>query len=167
MKDTGTSADKSTEYASYYILNREYFSECFDESADTKITLKTFRFAVLFMAGAAALFIMESEPYAAWFVLCLSGVELLSIRYKRGWWITRQMFSRAAGSKVNIRIDNQGIFTDSVHHQKSMPWSEITEIKSTEKGFVIKNNGGNHYLSKSGLDEFFLAMLIKKSTELE
>lgn len=154
--------DTSTSYSSYYILNREYFSECFDESANTKTDLRTYRLAILFSIAAAILFTIEAEAYVAWFVLCLSGVELLSIRYRRSWWITRQMFSRAAGSKVNIRIDDQGIFTDSAHHQKCMLWNEITEIKSTEKGFVISHNNGIHYLSRSGLDEGVLTLLAEK-----
>jgi len=154
--------DTSTDHSSYYILNREYFSECFDESANTTTNLKTYRLAILFSLVAAALFTIEAEAYIAWFVLCLSGIELLAIRYKRSWWITRQMFSRAAGSKVNIRIDDQGIFTDSAHHQKSMLWNDITEIRGTEKGFVISHNSGIHYLSRSGLSESILALLAAK-----
>jgi len=157
-----TDTDTSTGHSSYYILNREYFSECFDESANTTNSLKTYRLAILFSLVAGVLFTMESELYVAWFVLCLSGVELLSIRYKRSWWITRQMFSRAAGSKVNIRIDDQGIFTDSAHHQKSMLWNDITEIRNTEKGFVIGHNSGVHYLSRSGLSESILTLLAAK-----
>jgi len=162
MTDTSTSYSSYSSYSSYYILNREYFSECFDESANTKTNLRTYRLALFFSIVAAALFTMEAEAYVAWFVVCLSGVELLAIRYKRSWWITRQMFSRAAGSKVNIRIDDQGIFTDSAHHQKSMLWNDITEIRGTEKGFVISHSSGFHYLSRSGLGESILALLAAK-----
>lgn len=157
-----TDTDVSTDYSSNYTLNREYFTECFDESANTTTSLKTYRLAMLFIIAAGALFIMESEPYVAWFVLCLGGVELLSIRYKRGWWITRQMLSRAAGSKVNIRIDDQGIFTDSTYHQQSILWSDITEIRGTKKGFVLSHNGSTLYLSKTGLNENVLTLLTAK-----
>lgn len=155
MKDT----DHSSDHSSYYILNREYFSECFDQTANTTASFKTYRLAIALAALASALFLMESEVYIAWFLLCLSGVELLSIRYKRGWWITRQMLSRAAGTKVNIRINDQGIFTDSPHYQQSMLWDDITDIKSTERGFMISLDSGSSYLSRSGLDEEFLTLL--------
>lgn len=69
----------------------------------------------------------EAAIYIAWFLLCLSGVELLSIRYKRAWWITRQMVSGAAGSKVGLRIDDEGIFTKSPHHQQSILWKDIID----------------------------------------
>jgi hypothetical protein len=108
---------------------------------------------------------MEIGAYVVWFSLCLSGLELLSIRYKRSWWIARQMLSSAAGSKVNIRIDDQGIFTNSPYHQQAWLWSDITEIKNTEKGFVIIQNSGTSYLSSSGLNGEFTALLTTKTKQ--
>ena len=72
------------------------------------------------------------------------------------------MLSRAAGSRINIRIDDQGIFTDSTHHQQGMTWADITEIKSSDKGFVIIHNGVTNYLSRNGLNEEALALLAAK-----
>ena len=158
MTDTDTSPGDT----SYYILNREYFSECFDESANTAISLKTYRQAIFCIAMAGVFFAMEFEAYIAWFLLCLAGVELLSIRYKRSWWITRQMLSRAAGSKINIRIDEQGIFTNGAYHQQDMLWDDIAEIKSTDKGFIVLYNNATHYLSRLGLNEDALALLSAK-----
>ena len=157
-----TNTNTSNDHSSYYILNREYFSECFDESANTVISLKTFRQAIILFIAAGVFFVIEIGSYLVWFLLCLGCVELLSIRYKRSWWITRQMFSRAAGSKVNIRIDDQGLFTDSAHHKQAILWQDITDIRSTEKGFVVVHNSGTNYLSRSGLDEDILAMVSAK-----
>lgn len=161
-----TDPEINSEHSSYYILNREYFSECYDESANTSTSLSTYRLALFLIITASALFAVESEPYIAWFVLCLSGVELLSIRYKRSWWIARQMLSRAAGTKVNIRVDDQGIFTESRNLQQSMFWNDISEIKCTPKGFVICHEGNTRYLSKSGLDDQTLCLLSNKETPL-
>ena len=160
---TDRDRDTSTDHTNYYILNREYFSECFDESANTATSLKTYRQAILLIIMAGVFFVMEIQAYVAWFLLGLGGVELLSIRYKRSWWIARQMLSRAAGSKVNIRIDDQGIFTDSAYHQQGILWNDITELKNTEKGFVVIHNSGTSYLSSSGLDEDVLALLTAKA----
>ncbi|WP_036229548.1 YcxB family protein [Marinobacterium jannaschii] len=158
-----TDTDTSTNHSSYYILNREYFTECFDQSANTAIGLKAYRKAIILITGASIFFAMDIEVYVAWFLLALGGVELLSIRYKRSWWVARQMLSRAAGSQVSIRIDDQGIFTDNTYHQKSILWNDISEIKSTEKGFIVIHNQGTSYLSKNGLDKFFLDLLAEKS----
>lgn len=159
MKDTDTQSDDS----SNYILNREYFSECFDQTADTTPNPKKYLLAITFAVIAGVMFATETEAYMAWFLICLSAVELLSIRYKRAWWIARQMLSRAAGSKVTIRIDDEGIFTNSSHHQLAMLWDEINAIKSTEKGFVISHDSGNCYVSRSGLDESALTRLSARS----
>lgn len=156
MTDKDKDKDKDT---SCYILNRQYFSECFDESATTATNLKTYRQAIFFIIVAGLFFVMEINAYAVWFLVCLSAVELLSIRYKRSWWITRQMLSRAAGSKVHLRINDQGIFTDSAYHQQGMLWNDIAEIKSTEKGFIVIHNSDTSYLSRSGIDEDGLALL--------
>jgi len=158
MADTNT----STGHTSYYTLNREYFSECFDESANTATSLKTYRQAIFFTFAAGLFFVMEINAYVVWFLICMTGVELLSIRYKRSWWITRQMISRAAGSEISIRIDDHGIFTKGTYHQQDMPWSDIAEIKSTDKGFLILHNSGTSYLSRNGLNENTLALLAAK-----
>ncbi len=158
-----TDTDTSTDHSSHYILNREYFTECFDESASTATGLKAYRKAILLIIGASIFFVMDFDVYVAWFLLALGSVELLSVRYRRSWWVARQMISRAAGSKVSIRINDQGIFTDNTSHQKSILWSDIAEIKSTEKGFIVIHNQGTSYLSKSGLEKDFLDFLAEKS----
>jgi len=158
-----TDKDTSTGHSSDYILNRDYFTECFNESATPATGLKAYRKAILLIIGASIFFVMDFDVYVAWFLLALGSVELLSVRYRRGWWVARQMISRASGSKVSIRIDDQGIFTDNTYHQKSILWNDITEIKSTEKGFIIIHNQGTSYLSKSGLDNDFLDFLAEKS----
>lgn len=158
-----TDTDSSTEHSSSYILNREYFTECFDESAPPAIGLKPYGKAILLTIGSGIFFVAEIHAYVAWFLLALGIVELLSVRFRRGWWVARQMISRAAGTKVSIRVNDQGIFTDNNRHQRSILWSDITEIRSTEKGFLIVHNKGTTYLSKKGLDKDFLDFLADKS----
>ncbi|BBB25940.1 YcxB family protein [Amphritea japonica] len=165
MTDTAhPNSSTSTDQSSYYILNREYFIECFDESANTTLSLKTYRQVIILVILAGVFFAQESDPYIAWFLLALCAVELLSIRYKRGWWVTRQMLSRRAGSRVNIRIDDQGIYSDSAHHQQSILWNDIDELKTTEKGFIVIHKGGTNYLSRKGLDKGYLDLLAEKSS---
>lgn len=158
-----TDTTPRTDHSSHYILNRAYFTECFDESANSPTGLKIYSKAILLILGSCIFFVIDIEVYVAWFLLALGGVELLSIRFRRSWWIARQMLSRASGSKVSIRIDDQGIFTDNTYHQKSILWKDIAAIKSTEKGFIVTHNQGTSYLSKSGLDKDFLDCLAEKS----
>ncbi|ARN75215.1 YcxB family protein [Oceanicoccus sagamiensis] len=152
----------NSDNSSYYVLNREYFSECYDQSAKTDTGLKAYRKALFFFIVAGIFFMQALEAYVAWFLLCLGFVELLSVRYKRSWWIARQMFSRAAGSKVTVQIDDQGIFIHSPHKQQRMLWETINQIKATEKGFLIELNGSTSYLSRIGLDKKALDKLTEK-----
>jgi len=159
-----TDADASTEHNSYYVLNRDYFSECFDESANTTTSVKTYVKAIVLIIMASVIYAMDIEIYVAAFLLCLGVVELLSIRYRRSWWINRQMLGRTAGSKVVVRVTDQGIFTDGTHYKQGIHWGDIDEIKGTEKGFLVKHTtGGTSYLSKSGLDEGALILLTGKA----
>jgi hypothetical protein len=158
-----TDADTSIEQNSYYVLNRDYFSECFDESVNTTTSVKTYVKAIGLIIMASVIYAMDIEIYVAAFLLCLGVVELLSIHYKRSWWINRQMLGRTAGTKVVVRVNDQGIFTDSTHHQQDIHWRDIDEIKGTEKGFLVKNTSGTSYLSKSGLDEDALILLTGKA----
>lgn len=161
-----TDTDSNTEHSSSYILNREYFNECFDETASPSVGLKPYRKALALLIGASIFFVVDIDVAVAWFLLALGTVELLSVRYRRSWWVARQMISRAAGSTVSIRMDDQGIFTDNTYHKRSILWDDVTEIKSTEKGFIIIHNQGTSYLSKSGLDEGFLEFLAEKSNAM-
>ena len=56
-----TDADASTEHCSYYILNRDYFGECFDESANTPPRVKTYGKAIGLMIMAGVIYAMDIE----------------------------------------------------------------------------------------------------------
>lgn len=167
MTDTADhNSSPETDQSSHYILNREYFTECFNESSVTTNSLKKYSKAIILVILACVFFAAEFEVYLTWFLLALGGVELLSIRYKRSWWVARQMLSRRAGSRVNIRIDDQGIYSDSAHHQQSILWNDIDELKTTEKGFIIIHKGGTNYLSRKGLDKDYLDLVTEKSSAM-
>ncbi len=49
---------------------------------------------------------------------------------------------------------------------KASSGDDISEIKRTEKGFIVIHKGGTNYLSRNGLDEDFLALLNEKSSAI-
>ena len=157
-------SSSSTEfhYTSYFVLNRDYFSECFDESAQLVSGPAAYRKAVILFGVGAALFFTEISAYATWFLMALGGVELLSIRFQRSWWIMRQMFSRASGGKVNLTLNEQGITTESHHYQQSINWADLVALEETAKGFVAIHGNGRSYLSKSGLEDIAIDYLQTK-----
>ena len=146
-------------YSSYYMLDRDYFSECFDQSAQPQTGFNAYRKAMLLLGIAACLFVIGIEAYAAWFILALAVLEVFSIRYRRAWWIARQMLSRASGSKVNLYVDAVGISSESTHHKQCIEWADISELLETSKGFVISHSNGRNYVSKSILDDDALGFI--------
>lgn len=150
-----TTAEKQNsqalDYRCEYRLDRDYFTECFDESKPPSKGLHAYRKAALLLITALGLSFTEISPYAFWFLLAMAGVEFLSVRYQRSWWITRQMFSRAAGSQIQLTLSDEGMSTESPLYQQCISWAEITEIDETEHGFIITYTRGRNYLSKQAL----------------
>jgi hypothetical protein len=147
------SEEENTEntHHSDYRLDRDYFSECFDESNQSPSGLIAYRKAGLLFIIAFGLSLTSIDPYAAWFLLAMSTVEYLSVRYQRSWWIARQMFSRAAGSLITLTLDDSGISTASQLSQQHTSWAEVENIEETERGFIITSSKGRSYLSKNSL----------------
>jgi len=142
---------KATRYCSDYRLDRDYFTECFDESNQRKNNLRAYRKAGLLFTVAIGLSFTDINPYASWFLLAMATVEFLSIRYQRSWWIARQMFTRAAGSEIKLTLDAAGINTENPLFQQFITWAEITAIEETERGFIIESSRGRSYLSKKSM----------------
>jgi len=148
------SAKKNTHAQSYlseYRLDRDYFSECFDESKRRENGLSAYRKAGLLFSVAAGLSLTDINPYAPWFFLAMATVEFLSVRYQRSWWIARQMFTRAAGSQIKLTLSDTGISTENPLYQQHIDWSEISSIQETQRGFIIVHPRGRSYLSKQAL----------------
>lgn len=147
------SEEENTEHKhhSEYRLDRNYFSECFDESNQTPSGLIAYRKAGVLLIIAFGLSLTNIDPYAAWFLLAMSTIEYLSVRYQRSWWIARQMLSRAAGSLIALTLDDSGISTTSQLSQQHTSWAEVANIEETERGFIITSPKGRSYLSKNSL----------------
>ncbi|WP_371189658.1 YcxB family protein [Thalassotalea maritima] len=137
-----------------FTLDREHFNECFEQSAMLRdqswrrYTKAIILFALGFLIAAAN--IEKLSGHLGYFFYILAVVEILSVRFARGFWVTRQMFSKASGSDVNISFDDQGIEIYSDYVKKSLPWAEIDKTIMTEKGYIVfEKNGSNSYISRS------------------
>jgi len=136
-------------YTTNFTLDKAHFNECYQESSTLTRDIKTFfKSGVLILFGMILLF-TEVNAYAAWFIVALGVLEALSLYYHQPWWVMRQMMSRASNSGVTVTIDEQGVLNESFYHKGRILWSDLTEIKSTQSGFVFLFKGGKSYLSKS------------------
>ncbi len=141
-------------YTTKYKLDRSHFAETFDESAVEKSVMQRYLKAILLFAiGAIMLIFTEVTAYVSWFFVALGAVEALSVRFRRPWWLTRQMMSRAANSELSMTIDNEGLKTMSAYVKSTILWQDVTRIKQTRQGWLIHHQGGCTYLSNRCLSD--------------
>lgn len=150
----------TTSFSTSFTLDKAHYTECYTQSHSLEPDKHSyFKGCILTGFGLAILF-TPVNPYAAWFVVSLGLLELVSIRYHKPWWVLRQLMSKASGSVVNLTIDEQGILIESFHINNRILWQDVTLIAETDLGFVInftlgktmmgKDIASKSYLSKAG-----------------
>lgn len=94
--------------------------------------------------------LIEQPRVLGYVLIALAILELLHIRFRRAWWLTRQMWGKSANGEVTVTIDERGIVTSNDHTQTALSWSDIERAIETELGLIIVSESGHrHYLSKS------------------
>ena len=139
-------------FTTQFTLSREYLAECFDQSLPYgKGAKPNYLFPVLlFAAGAALLQFTEQPKVASYMLIALAILELLHIRFRRAWWLTRQMWGKGAGSEVQLTVDENGIQTQNADTHTVLLWSDIERVIETDLGLIlVAKSGGRQYLSKS------------------
>jgi len=93
-----------------FILDKAHYGECFDQSVTIETGFKPYYKAmILFAVELALIFIVGANYYGAFFVVALSALEAVSVRYRKAWWLVRQMLSKASNREVTLIVDEQGI----------------------------------------------------------
>ena len=115
----------------------------------------------------AILLFTEINPYGAWFVVGLGALEALSVRFRKPWWLARQMISKAANTELTLTIDENSVSSKSFYVESKISWAEVKKIEQTAKGWLFYHAGGKNYLSGRCLSEsakaFISAQALVKS----
>jgi hypothetical protein len=139
-------------FSTQFTLSRDYLAECFDQSLPYgKSARPNYLFpALLFAAGGGLLFFTEQPKVVGCILIALAALELLHIRFRRAWWLTRQMWGRSADSEVKLTIDVDGIQTQNPFTQTSLLWADVERVIETDLGLIlVTKSGAQQYLSKS------------------
>ncbi|WP_288130520.1 YcxB family protein [Microbulbifer sp.] len=139
-------------FKTQFTLSRDYLAECFDQSLPHGKNAKpNYLFPVLLLAaGVGTLIFTEHSKVLGYMLIALAILELLHIRFRRAWWLARQMWGKSGGSEVALTVDEAGITTKNAHVKTTLLWPDIERIIETELGLiVVAKSGGRHYLSKS------------------
>jgi len=135
-----------------FTLSREYLAECFDQSLPygKNATPNYLLPALLLAAGTGLLFFTEQTKIIGSMLIALAVLELLHTRYRRAWWLTRQMWGRSSGIEVKLTIDEGGIQTQNPYTQTALLWADIERVIETDLGLIlVAKSGAQQYLSKS------------------
>lgn len=167
----------SAPFLTKFTLDKAHYTECYTQSSTLLHNKKTyFKASVLAVFGLIILLFTPVNTYAAWFVIGLGVVEMVSVYYHQPWWVLRQMFSKASGSEVNLTLDEKGVLTESFYHNSRILWSDITEVKVTELGFVLfftlgsgskgKAVSSKSYISRSCLSDEAQSFLLSSVKQI-
>ncbi|MBE0362828.1 hypothetical protein PULV_a0407 [Pseudoalteromonas ulvae UL12] len=145
-----------------FVLDKTYFTECFEQSEiinlapKRKLIFACFVFVIGFLLNT----ISETSKFSAYLLMGIGVLELIAFYYRKPWWVTRQMWSRSANVTVTLIIDEEKIATQSIHHQLSVKWADLTDLIDTPLGLIlVTNNQGRHYLSKKCMNDEALAFI--------
>ena len=151
-----------------FSLSREYLSECFDQSLPYgKSAQPNYLFpALLFAAGAVILFFTEQPKIVGSMFIALAVLELIHIRFRRAWWLTRQTWGKSADSVVRLTIDEDGIQTRNSDTKLALLWADIESVIETELGLIlVTKSGSQQYLSKSLFSDELISKIIARNMD--
>lgn len=144
------------QFSSEFILDREHFSECYDQSALISPP-KNIRYnfiAALLAFGFIIMMFTDQSVAVGLFFIGLAFVEFFSWKYAKAWWISRQMWSKNSGNRITLSIHDEGIKIVSLYQNQDFTWNEVNTIHETPLGIILKlENSGQSYLSKSALSD--------------
>ena len=144
------------EYRNSFVLNKAHFSECFDESArlnesltGKKKGLRYFFMSILTVVGFFIITFSAQDKLFGFFFIGLSFLEFFSFKYKKSWWLTRQMWSKNSGNTISLLFDSIGIKIDSLNIKLKIDWDEIDHVDETPLGYALQlKDKKTHYVSK-------------------
>lgn len=151
-----------------FTLSRDYLAECFDQSLPYGKNAKVnYVFApTLFIAGAGLLFFTEQPKIIGSILIALAVLELIHIRFRRAWWLTRQMWSKSANIEVKLSIDNDAVQTQNPYTKTKLLWGDIERIIETDLGLIlVVKNGAQQYLSKSLFSVELISEILTKNQD--
>ena len=155
-------------FSTQFILSRDYLAECFDQSLPYRKNAKlNYLFpALLFAAGAGLLIFTEQAKVVGSILIALAVLELIHIRFRRAWWLTRQMWGKSSGGEVKLTIDENGIQTQNAYTQTTLLWADVERVIETDLGLIlVAKAGGQQYLSKSLFSVELISKIVARNKD--
>lgn len=157
------------QFSSEFTLDREHFSECYDQSAlinpPKKIRYKFI--GALLTFGFIIMILTDLSVSIGLFFIGLAFVEYFSWKYAKAWWLSRQMWSKNSGNHITLTIDDEAIKIVSLYQNQTFLWREIKVVHEMPEGLILQlENNGQSYLSKRSLNDDVI-QFIKQSVSTQ
>lgn len=143
----------SFSFETTFQLNKAFYHECFEQSANKTAGIKAYTKALVLLILGFATSAIGQLGHLSMFIIVLSIVEAMSVYWQQTWWVWRQLIAKESNSEVSLTIDDEGIKTNTPYHQLTLTWSIIHQITLTEKGCIFHYDKGRYYLSFSHLND--------------
>lgn len=154
-------------YSTSYILDKSHYSETFDESVIIDTSYRPYvKAIVVALIGLVMLYVTDISPYFCWFLIGLGGVEALSVRFQKAWWLGRQIISKAANNEMTLTINSDGVFAKSLYVDGKILWSDIKRIEATKQGWLLHLVKGKTYISNRTLSDQAKAYIESKAEDI-
>ena len=141
-------------YSITYVLDKSHFSETYDESVTVDDSRKPYLKAIVIsMVGMLILYFTDIDAHIAWFIVALGGLDALSVRFQKPWWLARQMISKAANNPLTLTIDDTGVSSKSHYVEGTILWKDISKFEKTSQGWLLYHPGGKAYVSDRIMSE--------------
>ncbi|PFG57931.1 YcxB-like protein [Vibrio sp. ES.051] len=152
---------KDFDFTTEYTLDKRFFEECYDQTSRPVKFPKAYFKAIFFLIFGVIVVKFDLLPnsYLGWFFITLSIIEVLSVYFKRTWWVWRQTYSAGPNSKVVFQVDSNGVSYKSGKNTRSIAWSEIDQLQQSDLGFILHIGKQRQYVSKSCLNDEAIAFI--------
>jgi hypothetical protein len=150
-----------------YLLDRSYWSECFDQAVRYGSRWKKIELAIggaFIIAGFSLWLYFNRALFLPWVLVALGVIEIFSSRIKKFFWLRKQLGSKHSGFEVTHTFDDRGIQTAGKYSNGLMSWAGIEKLIETPEGLLIWPQKSIYwYLPKRSRSEEAIAFIKKKA----
>lgn len=150
-------------YRTTFILSKDHLGECYEQSVVVDRSIMIYKRGIISLVFGICLLVFNLvSDYIAYFVVALGILEICSTRYRKTWWLWRQMLGKSYKSEVTMLVDADGINNHSDYVDENIQWQSITAVEKTPLGLIIRHSKGASYVSNSCLDDQAAAYIVDR-----
>ena len=154
------------EYKFNIELNKEYYSECFEQAFKYDNKWKNINYLIsLIFISLGTIFIINAKAltFTSSVLIVIGFYELFDSYFKKIFWVKRQMSNKTANTEVEMIITEEAFLTKGKYSEGNMLWKGMDRILDTPKGLTIwPQKGIKIYIPKIKLNDEVVNHVLSK-----